>query len=138
MERQTVPGSTSASTPAAENGLGMLTKEQLADATRFKFKEKVLELPELGGKVAIKSLTVGEREALPELQDAEGKPDASVEKLAALLAAIMAEPKMSKEELLPIMVSWPGEALDKVLIAYGEMAGTEEEAAAARKEFRGQ
>lgn len=115
---------------------GRLTKEQLAEKTRFRFKEQTLELPELGGSIVLKSLTVGEREALPDLTDADGKPDAGIPKIAALFAAIVADPKVTTQEAEEFLPGWPAEALDALLVAYGKLAGTEEEAAAAAAEFR--
>lgn len=137
MATEVPAAGTSAAVPA--NGKPpKLTKEQLADRTRFRFREEDIELPELGGTVTLKSLTVGEREDLPDMVDEEGKPDGSVAKIAQLVAAAVSEPKMTAEEVAAYIPFWPAEALDKLLIAYGKMNGNEEELAAAAKEFRDQ
>jgi hypothetical protein len=125
-------------TAASENSSRYLTKDQLADRTRFSFKEEDVELPEIGGMIRVKQMNLQEREELPDLADENGKaiPDPDKKRLATLFASIVVEPRLSVEEARETIVTWPAEAVDKVIIAFGKMTGTKEEAVAAAAEFR--
>jgi hypothetical protein len=121
-----------------ENGSGELplaTKEDLADTGKFQWKRERLELPEIGSAIMLKTLSVEERDALPELSDADGNPDGSIPKLAAVFAAVVETPKLTKQEAEATLRKWPAEALDKVLVEFGKLAGGEEEAREAAGTF---
>jgi hypothetical protein len=118
-----------------------LTKDQLADRTRFKFREQELEIPEIGGSLVLKSLSVRERELLPDPEalgkiDDEGKRTEQALRDAGLVfSCIVSEPEVTPEEASEFLADWPAEAFDRVTKAYGELIGTEEEARTAREEF---
>lgn len=114
-----------------------LSKEALADRTRFRFKEEVLEIPELGGSIKLKSLSVEEREALPGLVDEDDESANAVAKLAQVFSVIVAEPKVTPEEAEKFLGDWPAEALDRIVAKYGELTGNKEEEQAAAAEFQG-
>lgn len=123
----------------APNQDGYLSADELADKLRFQFKEEDVELPEIGGKIRVKQLNLEEREGLPDLVDEKGKvlPDPGLRRLASMFAAIVIEPDMQMEAARQAILKWPAEAVDRVIIAFGKMTGTKEEAAAVRDEFRG-
>lgn len=120
------------------NGRAPLTKEALADRSRFQFRSEELELPELDGYVVLKSLSVEERDNLPELTDKDGNPDVSIGKLAAIFAAAVDQPKLTPAEAEEFLGSWPATALDRVIEKFGEIAGNETERSAAAREFPGE
>lgn len=119
------------------NGRAPLTKEALADRSRFQFRKEELELPELDGFVVLKALSVEERDELPDLTDKDGNPDVSIPKLAAIFAAAVAEPDVTAKEAEVWLGGWPASALDRVIEKFGEIAGNEEERSAAAGEFPG-
>jgi hypothetical protein len=118
-----------------------LTKEQLADRTRFRFREQELEIPEIGGTITLKSLSVREREMLPdpaalaEIDDEGKRTEESLRNAGQVFACIVADPKVTPEEAAAFLADWPAEAFDRVTAAYGELIGTEEETKAASAEF---
>jgi hypothetical protein len=120
------------------NGRAPLTKEALADRSRFQFRSEELELPELDGFVVLKALSVEERDNLPDLTDDAGNPDVSIGKLAAIFAAAVDQPKLTAEEAEEFLGSWPASALDRVIEKFGEIAGNETERSAAAREFPGE
>lgn len=117
--------------------MARLTKEQLADKTRYKFRKREVDLPELGGSVEVKTLSVGEREDLPDLVDADGKPNAGLSEFAQVCTAVVADPALTAEEWSGFLAELPATALDRVIEAFGKLLGTnEEETAETRRDFR--
>lgn len=135
------------STATAETeGGGFLTKEQLQDRARFNFKESTLEIPELGGKVKIRALSVGQRNSLAEeLPKTEVLPDGTVKtsgkwtlKHTAMgLEKYVSEPTMSLDDWTATIKPWPAMALDRLQAKIRELVNlTPEEEASAGMEFR--
>jgi hypothetical protein len=119
--------------------MARLNKEQLADRSRYQFKTEEVEIPELGGSVEVKTLSVKERDSLPDLVDEDGKPQASVENLAKVFSAVVSDPEVTEQEAQGFLGDLPATALDRVIEKFGELLGTsEEEAAEKRQEFRPQ
>lgn len=112
-----------------------LTKEQLADRGRYQFKDKEVEIPELGGSVQVRTLSVADRNDLPELTDKDGNSIATVEKLAQLFVAVVTDPKLSVEEATAFLGELPSTAFDRVVEAFGELTGTKEDADKTVREF---
>lgn len=112
---------------------GRASKAALADKSRFRFKEDELDLSEHidGVVLGLKSLSVGERDKLPDLVDGDGKPDVDVPKLAAVFAAVVSDPKVSAGEAEEFLADWPAEALDAVIEKFGELTGAKESGKAA-------
>lgn len=121
--------------PSKGNGRAPLTKDQLADRTRFQWREQEVELDELGGYVVLVALSVEAREALPDLVDKDGVPVLTSENLAAVLAAACKEPKLTADEAKEFVSDWPASAIDKVITAFGDLNGTREEQSAAAGTF---
>lgn len=129
-------------TPSS-NGKTVLSAEQLADRSRFKFRDTTLEIPEIGGSVVLKSLTVRERESLPDISDSDvmdtddrGKRTKKAIKNSAIaFSIIVKEPDVTAEQAEEFLGDWPAEALDRITVAYRELVGNKEEAAAATAEF---
>jgi hypothetical protein len=137
--------------------MARLSKEALANRSRFQFQTQEVPLPELGdpdGTIAVRSLSVAQRDALPHLNvpvldgdgkpvlDGEGnpvtKPDMSVEKLAEVFAVAVVDPSLSAAEANEFLGGWPIEALDRVFEKFSELIGTsKEEQSEASTEFRG-
>ena len=129
------------------NGRASLTKEALADRTRFQFKKEKLDLSEwiTGVVLELKTLSVKERDDLPELVDAEGNASVTIDKLAAVFAAVVdnavvdGQPLggLSKEEAQGFLGAWPADALDQVIQKFGELTGDREEQRKAASAFPG-
>lgn len=117
--------------------MGRLNKEQLKDRTRYQFRSEVVEIPELDGDVEVKTLSVKERDALPDLVDADGKPIATLSSLAGVFAQVVSDPKITRQEAEEFLGDLPSTALDRVIEKFGELLSTkEEDAAAVRQDFR--
>jgi hypothetical protein len=103
--------------------LPALTAEDLADESRFQFRRKEVEVPEIGGKVTLKTLSVAEREALPPLvgEDDEKESEAN-KRLAKALSLIMVEPNVTPEQAEAFLGRWPAGAWDRIVVAYLELA----------------
>jgi hypothetical protein len=120
-----------------------LTASDLRDRSRFQFREEELELPELGGSVLLRSLSVEEREMLPdptllsEIDDKGERTQAAIKASAETFSLIVADPKVSAGEALEFLSEWPAEAFDKITQAYGRLVGDAEEERAAYAEFPG-
>lgn len=109
---------------------GPLSKEALADASRFQFVTDKVDLPEIGGFLVLKTLSVKERDGLPDLVDKDGNPDVSIPKLAAIFATAVSDPDVTQEEAEAFLPGWPATALDKVIEKFGELVGVGEDEAA--------
>lgn len=126
---------------STSNGNKVLSAEELADKTRFKFREETLDLPGIQGKIVLKSLSVREREELPdpvdltEVTDRGERTKQAIESAAKVFAVIVAEPRVTAEQAAKFLGDWPAEAFDAVTEAYGDMVGNKEEAKAAAGEF---
>lgn len=115
--------------------MARLTLDQLRDKSRYEFKTEDVDLPELGGSVAVKTLSVAERDKLPDMTDENGKPNASVADLAKTFATIVSEPKLTSEEAEAILGDLPATALDKVIEKFSELLGTKEATDQTVREF---
>jgi hypothetical protein len=110
-----------------------LSADDLADRTRYRFREEVLEVPELGGSIVIRSLTVRQREALPsplelmEIDDEGKRTEAAMDAAGTTFAQIIAEPKLTEEQARSFIGDWPAEAYDRVTEAYRKLVGDDEE-----------
>jgi len=125
------------------NGHHRLTAEELADRTRFRFREKVLDIPELGGEITLKTLSVREREILrAPVEEAAGKTDegdpteAAIEAAAKVFSLIVLEPNVTEEEATGFLGDWPVEAFDRITDAYADLIGSREDEKAAYAEFQ--
>jgi len=109
----------------------LLSKEQLQDKTRYKFKAQEVDIPELGGAVKIRTLSVRERNELPELIEIDDqgrvKSIATVEDLAKTFATLVSEPKLSVEEAKEVVGDLPAPAYDRVQQKFAELLGTEDD-----------
>src|SRR4051794_6506369 len=104
--------------------------EALSDSSRFQFKRDVIDVSEFitGVRLHLKTLSVDERQELPDLVDENGKPDSSTPKLAAVFAAVVEnveideveKPALSAEQALVFLGGWPTPALDMVIEKFGE------------------
>lgn len=129
------------------NGRASLTKEALADRSRFQFKKENLDLGEwiTGVVLELKTLSVRERDDLPDLVGDDGQADVTIPKLAAVFAAVVdnatvdGQPlgRLTKEEAEGFLGQWPAEALDKVIEKFGELTGDKEEQRKAASAFPG-
>jgi len=131
---------------AATNGShdsGILSADDLADRTRFRFREEAVEIPEIGGKVVLKSLSVREREMLPdaselsEVDDLGKRTEKALQNAAQTFSVIVVDPKIDPDGWAKFIGDWPAEAFDRITAAYGELVGTEGEVQAAADEFPG-
>lgn len=132
--------------------MARLSKEDLADRSRYKFESREVEIPELGGSVEVRTLSVEERDELPDLVKPvlrDGKPvydddgqqvtetDASIEKLAATWAAVVSDPKLTADEAADLLRPMPAPVLDRVIAEFGKLLGEgKEEAENIRSDFR--
>ena len=108
--------------------MARLSKQQLADTSRYQFNSEEVEIPELDGSVLVKTLSVKERNDLPDLVDEDGKPKAGVDELAGVFAAVVSEPKVTVKEAKGFLGDLPAPALDRVIETFGELLeGKEDE-----------
>jgi hypothetical protein len=128
-------------TPGAEatttDGDGFLTKEQLQDRTRFNFKESTLRIPELGGKVKIRALSVGQRYSLANRLPNEDNGEKWTLKHTAMgLELYVSDPTMSLDDWTETIKRWPASALDRLQAEIRSLVNlTPEEEASAGMEF---
>ena len=114
-----------------------LTAEEIADTSRYQFQEDDLELPGVGGWVKVKTLSVGERNALPKLRDPmTGEYVGTVDDLAAIFAGTVSQPELTAEQAKKFIAQFPAKAYDAVQVKFAELLGAEEEQRATVKEFR--
>lgn len=98
-----------------------LTKAQIKDRSRYQFKAEEVEIPELDGSVEVKTLSVKERDELPDLIDEDGKASAGLKELAGVFAAVVSDPKVSAKEAEGFLGDLPAPALDRVIEKFGEL-----------------
>jgi hypothetical protein len=115
--------------------MAVLTKEQLADPTRYSFAEAEVELHEIGGSIMLQALSLEDRLALPSMLNDDGEYKPTLEKLAASFAAMVAQPKLTAVEAQKFLGKLPTTAYDRIQAKFAEMLGTEEERRATVKEF---
>jgi len=119
-----------------------LSAEELADRTRFKFREEELEIPEIGGSIVLKTLSVREREQLPdpvdltEVDDLGERTRKAIRSAAETFAVIVVEPNVTVEQAEKFLGDWPAEAFDRISEAYAKLVGNRLEADAAASEFQ--
>jgi hypothetical protein len=128
-------GAASEAAPQTDND-GFLTKEQLQDRARFNFRESTLELPELGGKVGLRALSVGKRNSLSN-QLPELIKDWQLKHTAMSLAAYVSSVEMTVDEWTETIKPWPASGLDRINKEIRNLLNiTPEEEASAGIEFR--
>jgi len=115
--------------------MAVLTKEQLADPSRYNFAEAEVDLHEIGGSIKLKALSLEERLALPSMLDGDGEYKPTLAKLAASFAAMVSQPKLTVKEAEGFLGKLPTTAYDRIQAKFAEMLGTEEERRATVKEF---
>lgn len=134
-EGQTTPRSSG--TPAPVAGGEFFSKEELADVARFDFKDRSLEIPELGDKkLGLHALPVAERHSLMK-QLPNKAADWQLKHTALSLSKYIVQPQLSADEWLELIKPWPSPALDRINREMAKIMGSgEEEEAAAAAEFR--
>jgi hypothetical protein len=121
-------------TATADDG-EFLTAEQLRDRTRFTFQQRSLLIPELGGRVPLHELSVGQRESL-----SSRLPDApknwQLKHTAMTLAEYVESPDQSTDWWTETIRPWPASALDRINREINDILNTaSKEEAAAGVEF---
>lgn len=121
--------------------MARLTKAELSDRSRYQFRTEEVEIPELGGSVEVKTLSVQERDHFGELIKKGEKAKAGRESIAVaakVFALAVSDPALTEEEAEEFLGDLPGTALDRVMEQFGDLLGDsdEEEAAEKRREFR--
>lgn len=116
--------------------LPILTPEQIADTSRYKLEPETLPLPEIGGAVRVKPMTVGQRLSLPSMRDDDGNWAPTLEAMAASFASVLFEPELTPKQAEKFLGKLPTTAYDAVQLKIAEMVGSIEEERATRKEFR--
>lgn len=116
--------------------MARLTKEELGDRSRYEFVREELEIPELGGSVEVKTLSVKERNELPDI--AGMKRRERIKGFSKIFSFAVSDPKLTPEEAEEFLGDLPIQALDAVMEKFGEMLGIadEEDAAETRRDFR--
>jgi DnaJ-domain-containing protein 1 len=123
------------------NGHKRLSVDELADRARFRFREEELEIPEVGGSIVLKSLSVREREMLPdptellEVDDVGERTKRAIKNAAQVFSVIVAEPEVTPEQAEEFLGDWPADAFDRVTSAYGDLVGGKEDEKAAASAF---
>lgn len=119
-----------------EPDLKILTAEEIADTSRYKLEPETLPLPEIGGAVRVKPMTVEQRLALPSMRDDEGNWAPTLDAMAASFASVLIEPELTPKQAEKFIGKLPTTAYDAVQLKIAEMVGSIEEERATRKEFR--
>lgn len=114
----------------------ILTEEEIADTSRYQFAEEELYLPELGGSIVVRPMTVEQRQELPSMRDEDGNFKPTLKSMAAGFASIVVNPKLTPEKAEKFVGKLPTTAYDAVQLKLAELIGSTEEARATRKEFR--
>lgn len=121
--------------------MARLTAEELNASKdhNWDFDESEVEIPQLGGSVLLREMTV-KRQAklLRGLIDGENKVTDVEEMQIRLFAAGCIEPKISENEVRKFLPSWPVTEADRVLKVMNKLGAPEakeEEEAAAEAEF---
>jgi hypothetical protein len=121
---------------------GRLSLEDLADRTKFRFREETLEIPEIGGTIQLRSLSVKEREDLPnpgelaEVDDKGERTKRAVRAAAETFSIIVSDPKVTADQAEQFLGDWPVEAFDRITAAYAKLVGSEEEITQAADRFQ--
>lgn len=116
--------------------MARLSKENLGDRGRFRFKQEEVELPELDGSVVVRSPSVSQRDELSK-ETPDDPKEWTIKDTAKLFAMIVVEPDVSEDEAAEFLGDWPGPALDRVVEKFAEMTGTKEEKRTAVGDFPG-
>ncbi len=114
-----------------------LTADQLGG--QITFAEQDVDLPELGGTVRVRALSVGRRARLRKgLIDGAGNITDLGEFEIRMFVAGMCEPKVTREQALIWKEQWPGGMWDRVIRGITEVGGADPDAieAAAEAEFQ--
>lgn len=119
--------------------MARLTAEQLnASAASFTFKEKEVEIEELGGDILVRELPAGRRaKLLKGLLDSDGNVSDAMEFQCRMFAAACVEPQMKTAEVRKFLPKWPSSKADLVLDIAGKLGGDKDkEAAKIEAEFQ--
>lgn len=136
MSEIDTPQATTEVAPKTDND-GFLTKEALQDRARFSFEERTLDLPEFGGKVGLRGLSVGDRESLSKRMPDSPKAWKRMHTAMSLAEYVIA-PEMTTDEWTETIAPWPASALDRINREISEIINvTTEEENAAGMEFPG-
>lgn len=119
-----------------------LTPEQLNASKNheWEFDEEEVEIPQLGGSVLLRELTVKRQGVLLSgLQDEHGNIKDIVKMQVRLFAAGCVEPRMKESEVEKFLPSWPTTEAKRVFDVINKLGGpefeAEKEAEAAEAEF---
>lgn len=98
-----------------------LTAEAILGAKDF--KEMLVEMPEWGGAVKVRTLSMGARyEISANARDAKGARDNTAMAISTLVHGVV-EPKLTREQAQQIVATKPLETVDKVLDAVWRLSG---------------
>lgn len=116
--------------------LPIATAEDLRNTAKFRFKTETLPIPEVGVSLVLRSLSIRQREDLPDIDpEADVTTEETIAKLAETFSIIVHQPKVTAEEAQVFLGDWPAEALDRLMVAYVQMQGSKEEEAVAYGAF---
>lgn len=128
--------------PAAETSEtanGLLTKEALTSGTRFKREEDTLEVPELGGKLRLRGVSLKEARAIRS-QLPDDFRSFKISHTAFSLSKYVVSPRLTQEEWTAVLSrdDFPDKANTRIQQKIAElMAITDEEETAVADEFPG-
>jgi hypothetical protein len=121
--------------------MARLSKDQIGDRGRYRFKQNEVPIPELSedednpDTVLIRTPSLKQRDEMgTKLPDdpTEWKVDD-----AALLASVwVVEPQLSEKEWAEFLGDWPGTAFDRITTAFAKLIGGEEEMRRAAGDFQ--
>lgn len=117
---------------------GFLSKEALTSGTRFKREEQIVDVPELGGKLKLRGVSLKEaRQIRAQLPD--DFRSFKIEHTAFSLSKYVVSPKLTTDEWTEVLSreDFPDKANTRIQQKIGEMmAITDEEETAVADEFR--
>lgn len=106
--------------------MARLTAEQLG--AQVALAEREVDLPELGGTIRVRALTVGKRARLRKgLIDSSGGITNMGEFEIRMFVAGVCDPPVTREQALIWKDQWSGAMWDRVILAITEVGGDSEE-----------
>lgn len=121
--------------------MARLSRDQLGDRGRFKFKQDEVPLPELSDDeenpdtVLVRVPSLKQRDELSDKLPDDEK-DWGVDDAAQLASVMVIDPDLSQEEWAEFIGDWPGTAFDRVIKKFAELVGTQEDMRQAAGDFR--
>ncbi len=121
--------------------MARLSKAQVGDRGRFKFKQVDVPLPELSedpddpDTILVRVPSLKQRDELSDKLP-DDPTEWHTEDAAQLASVLVQDPKLSKDEWKEFLGDWPGTAFDRIVQKFAELVGTQEDMRQAAGDFQ--